>query len=382
MAHNWKTTPLKPEDEDKPAFWKLVSVMNKNEKEEFFAGLSWNRHVSMEFVFANESMPWRFDYLSINVHLTWEMVETHLDKKWDFMEMLHHDNIPFELILNALKRPLNEHMVNQRFLWEQSLAPTEEKKYNFAITYLQRRKDMTWETIQSHPEIPWYYRGMITYPYITWDIICNHKHLPWVEDTTPQEYLAFLFGHNLNCPLEMQKALVSHPKFYMCRFPFVDIEFVKNHPELNWNWDALVESYPITGDDIVSTPEFPWSLASSCRHVSGRTSWELIFSNFHLPWNHKDFNYRKDLTWDIISSHPDLPWQFDVLSGHSCITMDIIKANRHHPWDFGFVSRNIRVTWDDVWENRHENWNLEHLGFYSNDSFCISTTDQMNYVFK
>ena len=381
MAHNWKTAPLKPEDEDKPAFWKLVSVMNENEKKEFFAGLSLNHQTSMEFVFANESMPWRFDYLSENVHLTWEMVETHLDKEWDFMVLLQHDDIPFELILDALKRPINQHMERHRNEWEQSLMGIQAEDRN-PIYFLQCRKDLTWEIIQSHPEIPWIYREMIAFPFITWDIIRNNMHLPWILETEPQENLLLGFGNNPNCSLEIKKTLVSNPKFYTRYYNFVKFEFVKNHPDWNWKWDALAKLYWITGDDIASTPEFPWSLASLCTYVSDRTSWDLIFSNSHLPWNQHRFNYRRDLTWDIISSHPDLPWKFSYLSGHHCITMDIIKANSHHPWDFRVASLNRSITWDDVWENRHEDWVLESLGGNSNDSFCVNTTGQMNYVFK
>ena len=379
----WKTVSLKPEDKAKPALWKILSAMNARDKESFFHVFSQNTHVSFETIFALSSEPWNFTFLSYNRFLTWENVQAFPSKEWNYFTLLSNENISLETIFNAFDHPGdNAHLKKYANKWERMKSGDADEIH--LMQHFIYRTDMTWEFIQAHPEIPWNYSRITWCCFITQEIIENNPHLPW--DKSSFKDPIFQMVKNPHCSVKVQERLITKTEFRNRTdlFPFVDIDFIKKHPEVDWNWNRVVLSPNITWNVVMSNPEYPWPMDEMCSNKYKEASFDFIFSHLHLPWNFVEIcRCHKDLTWDIVASHMHVPWCFTTLSAHPCINMTIVRENRHISWNFYMLSSNPSITWEDVWENRHENWCLKSLAYFTRDPCYTNITPaQLNYVLK
>lgn len=92
--------------------------------------------------------------MSSNEHITWEFVESQLDKPWRFDL----------LAMNAI--------VTYDIIEQYPLLP-------WSYSALSRNPNITWEIIQDNPTKPWDYCVMSQNPNITWEIVKNHPEKPW-----------------------------------------------------------------------------------------------------------------------------------------------------------------------------------------------------------
>jgi hypothetical protein len=117
--------------------------------------------------------------------------------------------------------------------------------------------------------------------------------------------------------------------------PNLTVEFIKQHQELNWDWDRLSvnKAFKITDlenknlpwtDNIYNNPNItPDYLINNklmdpmyWNVVSRYMSINYIMDNRHLPWNWYNVSLNENLTVELIKNNPDIPWNYSNLSGN------------------------------------------------------------------
>ena len=119
-----------------------------------YTKLSQNRHVFMDIIENNKTIPLDYSVLHKNPNLTLNFFEKNITQKWAFKELSKNKIITLKII----------------------------QKYpdiNWDYTNFSKNINVYWETVCQNPDIKWSYDNLSTNPNITWKIITENCHLPW-----------------------------------------------------------------------------------------------------------------------------------------------------------------------------------------------------------
>ena len=99
----------------------------------------------------------RYQLLSMNKNISWEIILNNIDKDWNFEYLvIYNENITVDIVLNN-------------------------KKYfnDYCIKLLSKNKGINWNDILKHNEIEWNYKDISLNPNITFDIVLNNLDKKW-----------------------------------------------------------------------------------------------------------------------------------------------------------------------------------------------------------
>lgn len=150
--------------------------------------------------------------------------------------IFHNSNIPLTFFLNHLEYlPINICLPNYgqdyylskhpQLTWEIVQSHPEVKWY---YDELSKNSNITWDIIQANPDKPWNYKYIGANPSVTWDIIQHHSHLPWDFE-------------------------------YVSSNPNITMEIIQKNPQYHWNYRA------ISAYGNVTLQEMSFNL--ECKHI-------------------------------------------------------------------------------------------------------------------
>ena len=264
--------------------WYIISYMNK--------------YITEDDILGNLDLPWDWNIMSENPNITFKFIEKMKDKPWDWNMLSYWDkviperNISWAFVLKNLDLD-----------WEWA--------------HLTTRPDITWEYMQSTKHVlPWDYRTKIYNPNVPLDYVLKN-YLPYIISDTKyineiiadNKYDAYYSGNslthmnaymfmtrnkhitlvNLNKLYTKHKALFQDPVYFsmfMCGFttnPRITMNYVLNHPEIEWNWEFLCNNVNITLADVIQHPEINWCYKSLSNKES--LTIEFVESNIDKPWD-------------------------------------------------------------------------------------------------
>ena len=242
-----------------------------------------------------------WEYLSANSNLTIEIIKEHLDKPWDLNEIALNPNITKEELLE------NSH-----------IYPFTNMNYHLKEQQVGTDYEHNWN----------------------WLTLTKDSHLKITTELNLDEFNNNNNNNNNNSSI---------------------IKFIKNKPDLNWNWAYLSSNLHI--EDIMDNPNLNWR-------------WEFVSSN-------------PSVTMKIIKNNPNIRWHWRYLCDNTNLTMDFILEHINKPLDWKFISCNPNITIENItnYSDKILN-NLQYPNeiykerYWDFESICNNdfTTDRTNYV--
>lgn len=292
--------------------------------------LSCNPNINMEIVKENMHLPWNWKSMSCNVNLTWDfIVNTQFpDNVWDWNLLSSNKNIDMDIIKQNIEKPWNYYEVslNPNLTWE-FIDDHREKKWNWSFIsqhkcvtldiikhnqdnqsykwcryHMSKNGNITWEMIQSNPDINWDLNGFCLNPNITLDIVKS------IEPNMPDYYW---------------KTLSSNRSLTW--------DFVKTFPNKYWCWEKLSCHPNITMEIFEANRNYPWNIY-----------WLHLNKNFDLHVAKKFISENVNENYFIYSSRNIT---FENMQNEHFIIMNSIGDTRG-------VSANPNLSWDIVEENK------------------------------
>jgi len=126
----------------------------------------------------------------------------------------------------------------------------------------------------------WEYPQLSMNPSITWNYVVQNKHKNWewplvsgtfkVKWAEIDKIITFDYNHEDNL-------------YSICMYAYGALEFVIEHPEIDWNTEGLLYNPFISFDDVMAH--------------------KYLFQSI----------WHRDIRWDVVKSRPDINWSFKVI---------------------------------------------------------------------
>ena len=118
--------------------------------------------------------------------------------------------------------------------------------------------------------------------------------------------------------------------YYLSENYNLTLDFIKEHPEILWDFEQISKNKNITFEIVNSNPELSWDW--NCLMENPNITPEFILENKHLPWELSEFGYamseNPNFTYDCIKKYESyLINDTEYLWSHPNITLDNLK---HH----------------------------------------------------
>lgn len=318
--------------------------------------------------------------------LTIGIITRHPELPWVWRSIAKLSCLTFDFVMEHLAEFLPLASENEDALLRLLVTPP--------WAYISANKNITWEHITQHPELPWMWYGISKNPSITMDLVLQNMGFPWDWGN---------LSTNPSGTLTLEMVLANRDKKWnwstLSQCLPLSEEILDQHPDLPWNWclvsanknftpefwnsriasyDAERHSAPI----LTPTPTTNTPFATICRWVgslwtgaatpSTRTprptttqrNWtykyylgsnpsmpiQTIVDNPRLPWDWQSISRRKDVTWELVQKNLDLPWNWRALSQNNTITWEIVQANPNISWCRNTLASNPNITYNHVRE--------------------------------
>ena len=298
------------------SFGELTSLF-RNHKDSL-PNLDLSRHpeLTMDFVLNNlYDYKWDFKEISKNPNITMEDIEKHKYFVWDPVAIMDNPNLTYETYTTKIYSEILN-------------------KYHPKCDHIVENCDgsscdccQCWVVVSgrvyNHPNM-----NIIT---LLNSIVDNSEYC-CVEEAWKQ------VGSNPNLTLD----IINNPKYKqdlledvsnLSNNPNLTVEFLQEHPDLNWDWDALTKNRAFKINDL-ENKNLPWTdnLTNNpnitpdyliknklmdpihWNVVSRYMSIKYIMDNKHLPWNYYNLSLNENLTLDDIKNNPDIHWNYSNLS--------------------------------------------------------------------
>lgn len=283
---------------------------NKDKKWEWYY-LSQNPNISLQFIISNPKLPWDWSGLSGNINLDVETIISHPNLDWDFSELQSNNNLTFKDI-----KKIQEYFDFEIDYSELSSNKniTDDNIYDEGID-----KDWDYESLMVENKnisldcyIEMYDLDLIDDEFYNFLSMSNCLNATYVFDNIDKDWDWFQISKNIS--LKDIKAFFTiapwDERALSCN-PNVNIEFVKNHLDIDWDWSRLSINKGIKIQDIFNNLDLPWD-------------WTAIMRNPNLKLND-------------IKQHPDI---LKLPSSNKNLTIEYIKNNLELKWDYTQLSMN------------------------------------------
>lgn len=226
------------------------------------------------------------------------------------------------------------------------------------------------------------------------DLVKNNLELPWNLD---------LLKKNSKLKVSTFDNLKSTHNIYnfLSSCHLINISYILNHPEKQWNWVNLTVNKQILLEDIHNNPNLPWSgiemrdditLDFLINHKQMIKNEHNIYSNLNAkdlkkiistnlkPETSLDFSAlssNPNLTWSLIKSfndhtklgndlNPYSKWNLKLLSKHHNITFKIIKKYSKIGWDYNNLMLNPNLKWKNIIKYKDFfGWSNDNIRYFS-----------------
>jgi len=223
-----------------------------------------------------------------------------------------------------------------------------EKSWNWE--FISMNSNITWEIIQSNPIMPWDWHFISMNPNITWEIIHENPDKAWNLNNA--------LGH-LNITWSTIEQYLGKPRTFQCIInnqnimaelfhEFMDMDIPDNSSRF---WTLLSKNPKISWDMIQKHIDKPWDWHELS--ASFKITWGIIQLNTDKPWDWSNLSRNPNITWDIIQSNPDKNWNYEMVSTNPNITWEIM--NNHYDRFLNYSSStwmymcsNPNLTWDNI----------------------------------
>lgn len=225
-------------------------------------------------------------------------------------------------------------------------------------------KNWNWNVLTCNPNWSWYWVREFPDKHWNWRIISDSKHFTWswVREFPDKPWSWQILSNKVE-----------------------GLNTIQEFPDKPWDWYTLTLGPHITIDDMLKTPNCPWTINELlftkvdaeimnfirfyrshydsdawCDHTS-RTPWSLIKKNMDLPWifffvrfeSSSEFSFAEDgqylythrWNWvhlsetldfkDVIQRCPELPWDYKAVSRNNTVSYrrDVL-THPELPWDY------------------------------------------------
>lgn len=147
--------------------------------------VSQNPNITWDIIQEHPQYNWRYHYYSKNPTLQWKNVIEHLELPWDFDAISYHPNVTYADICDNITLPwtYNSMVQNPNIGLDTLFSSTNNSKWftkrNHPRNKLNCNPNVTWQFIQSNPQIQWNYQFISANPNLTWDIIAKNVDQHW-----------------------------------------------------------------------------------------------------------------------------------------------------------------------------------------------------------
>lgn len=212
---------------------------------------------------------------------------------------------------------------------------------------------VTWEFMQSHPDVPWNKHYRSENPNVTWDTV----------QANPTKFWDYQ---------------------HLSRNPNITLDIVRENPRENWLYDSLSCNPNITLDIVQANPNIKWSYFMLSANPN--IKWETTQAYPNEEWSSFAFSTNPNLTWDIVLDNLDEPWCiYDLYANpslkecpsHKNSTEPIyqkwlyynsiatgqvdLKSANLAPDEYGYLSCIPNITWNVILNNLDKPWNFNYL---------------------
>lgn len=281
----------------------LTDVFRNISSTHWGAWMKLNQHpcITLEFVIDNlDVFPWCWDSLSENPSITFDHIESHMDKPWNWWILSKHPSLTFEVVLRHMDKPWN---------WYE----------------ISRHPNISWNMIESNLEIlPWKWSGITMNPSVTWKEVLKYSKCPWLwyalcANTNP---LAF---HDM--PSDLFKNIHHH----------CDLSRISMHPSFDlqqillqanripFDWTCVSQHPQLRIEEVLRYPELPWDWSMISQHSN------ITLEHFKqyptLPWNSTSLSRNPDLHIKHVLEYNDVSWNWMHVSQHANIPFETLRNN-------------------------------------------------------
>ena len=170
------------------------------------------------------------------------------------------------------------------------------------------------------------------------------------------------------------------------------LKLFEKYKDKNWNKDELSKNPNIPIEYILNHPEINWNYNNVLMHPHCNQEYFNIFVKKYNAIPTK-YIYNKNLDINVILQNPDVKWDTAYLSQHPKITIKMIEENDSINWDylwlscnpnininfiknigidkFDFESLSMFLSINDILENNNLPWSYDLLSYNSGLTFDV-----------
>jgi len=309
---------------------------NHFQKKVFLKENGYDTEILFDFVKANPTGFWGWDWLSANPNITWEMIRDNSNLPWKWSWVSRNPNITIDILKE-----------NPEFKWNwctlcdnpnitlKNILDNKEKIDNpeWSLKYLSRNSNITFDTVKENPnvfgrDIKWDCEYLSQNPNITIDIVKENLDMKWHM---------WYISQNPNFPFDIVKenfdtfGQITEWKWQMLSSnPTITWDIIKQNPTLPWDWNILSSNFNFTIEDIKN----------------------MMDSNIpkYLNWNR--LSCLPNITMEIVKNNPSLHWERDFFSRNPNVDRETMNSFLKNPRDFFYLLSNNKLFYDDTVFNR------------------------------
>lgn len=147
-----------------------------------YDGFSCNKNLTIEIIENHPEINFNYDMLSLNPNITVDFIEKHIDEDWSWILLSKNKNLTLSFIEKYIDI-LDQTMLikNDALTFDDIMYLLSKKllRNDVIEKYLAANPNITWEFIQSHPEIKWDMESFSCNPNLTWKIFRDNPEIKW-----------------------------------------------------------------------------------------------------------------------------------------------------------------------------------------------------------
>lgn len=297
-------------------YWKFIQKMaierefssNKNTYRYY---ISKNKNITWDIILQNPSFEWNDVGISSNINITPEIVYINPDIDWSPFAISGNPNFSWKYIYNTYIKPY-DHKKDEWFLktfgYKRTFIPLD-------FSTISRSKYITIDIIDDN-NYSWYYDELAINPNITYEQILERKDLfkdwkyisrnhtiTWdVIQSVPEikeNINLFDYSKNQNITWDVVRDNIK----------------MKDSKDRGWCFDTLCKHPNITFDIIKDNPSYfnNWYNISQNPNITP----EIVRENIDLPWDYGDLSFNPSITFEFYEENPEKDWELGGILNNS-----------------------------------------------------------------
>jgi hypothetical protein len=368
-------------------------------------GVSQNPNITWEIISndlkTENPKPWYWYSISTRDFITWEIIESNLDKDWDWSCISYKKFITWENIESNLDKDWDWQYISEKIATPDIVQRTLDSNLEIPWDWecISHNDNMTWDFFKKNFDKDLCLYNLSVHPCITWDVI--RQNLESIDPDEPEitwwNYIHRNDNLIQNVPMDLiikYSDLIDDECWgYLSFSKSITMSDITNNLDLPWDWEEVSNNPNITIDFIKNDLQSPNPKDWNWENLSKNDSISLsdIENNTDLPWDWESISrWKKDITIDFIKNDLQSPnpkdWNWENLSmNYFSISLNDIENNPDLPWDWSsvFQRENITIEFVMKFENRipnniHLYTSDEAISSYSYPEIFLKSTNNPN----